>query len=521
MKLQSAISLCACLFLTLADEGRQNTYRSPAIPEEAHFAETFDSGPLDRKWVLSKAQKAEKEDILKYNGRWAVEEGTSGNRGLVLKSPGRHHAIAAYLRTIFHFTDKPLILQYEVLFQNGVDCGGAYIKLLTHTDHLRLSQFCDTTPYTIMFGPDKCGGNQKIYFIFRHRNPLTGKYQEKHARQTAEDLSRYFTDRQPHLYTLRLYPDNRYEILIDEYLVSKGSLLEDVDPSVNPPQEVADPHDTKPADWDDRPRIPDPMARKPMDWDEEAPELIPDPAAQRVHGWLEDEQPFISDPEAQRPDDWDEDMDGKWEPPLVSNPVCSDAVGCGQWEPPLISNPAYKGKWSPPLIQNPNYQGQWSPRTVTNPEYFEDSQPFQMSPVAAVGLELWSTTGDVLFDNILLCSDVTVAQRWTTDTWGQRQTPGLLMQLLMATEQRPWLWALYVFTVGLPAILFISFMWPDKTFGPPDQDYCYKKTDKPQPDSPHDPERDPGLWAHSENTSSRKRETRQANRKADLELKID
>lgn len=58
---------------------------------------------------------------------------------------------------------------------------------------------------------------------------------------------------------------------------------------------------------------------------------------------------------------------------------------------------------------------------VTNPEYFEDSRPFQMSPVAAVGLELWSTTGDVLFDNILLCSDIMVAQRWTTDTWGQRQ----------------------------------------------------------------------------------------------------
>lgn len=63
-----------------------------------------------------------------------------------------------------------------------------------------------------------------------------------------------------------LYPDNRYEILIDEYLVTKGSLLEDVDPPLNPPQEVADPHDTKPADWDDRPHIPDPMATKPMDW---------------------------------------------------------------------------------------------------------------------------------------------------------------------------------------------------------------------------------------------------------------
>lgn len=35
----------------------------------------------------------------------------------------------------------------------------------------------------------------------------------------------------------------------------------------------------------------------------------------------------------------------------------------------------------------------------------------------------------------------------------------------MATLQRPWLWAVYVFTIGLPVILFISFMWPDKVNG--------------------------------------------------------
>lgn len=40
--------------------------------------------------------------------------------------------------------------------------------------------------------------------------------------------------------------------------------------------------------------------------------------------------------------------------------------------------------------------------------------------------------------------------------------PGIIESLLMATQQRPWLWGVYVFTVGLPAILFVSFMWPDK-----------------------------------------------------------
>uniref|UniRef100_A0A8C9RF24 Si:ch211-274f20.2 n=1 Tax=Scleropages formosus TaxID=113540 RepID=A0A8C9RF24_SCLFO len=424
--------------------------------------------PGRRKWVVSKALKEEDGKTLKYDGQWVLEEpsnqASSGNKGLVMKSPGRHHAIAAPLGTIFHFRDKPLILQYEVFFQSGTDCEGAYIKLLSHTPQLRLSQFNSSTPYAIMFGPDKCGSSMKVHFIFRRRNPLSGQYQEKHARQSDQDLSKYFSDRQAHLYTLRLYPDNIYEILIDQSLISKGSLLEDVDPPVNPPREIPDPDDTKPTDWDDRRRIPDPTAAKPSDWDEKAPERIPDHTAQKPPGWLEDAEPFILDPEAERPDDWNEEMDGEWEPPRVPNPACSQAIGCGPWLPPMIHNPAYKGKWRPPMIDNPRYQGEWQPRMIPNPEYFEDLEPFQMSTVGAVGFELWSLTGGVLFDNILLCSDPTVAQRWTDHSWGQRQTvrPGLFMQLLLATERRPWLWGVYVFTIGLPAILFISFMWPEK-----------------------------------------------------------
>ncbi|KAM8848293.1 calnexin-like isoform 1-T2 [Synchiropus picturatus] len=61
---------------------------------------------------------------------------------------------------------------------------------------------------------------------------------------------------------------------------------------------------------------------------------------------------------------------------------------------------------------------------------------------------------------------------------------GIIESLLQATIQRPWLWSVYVFSVGLPIILFISFMWPDKRFGPPDQQYYYKKSDDIQPDDP-------------------------------------
>ena len=32
-----------------------------------------------------------------------------------------------------------------------------------------------------MFGPDKCGSDSKLHFIFRHKNPITGVMEEKHC----------------------------------------------------------------------------------------------------------------------------------------------------------------------------------------------------------------------------------------------------------------------------------------------------------------------------------------------------
>ncbi|MBN3295985.1 CALX protein, partial [Amia calva] len=477
----------------------QVVYKPPQIPAEAHFAESFDTGSLERRWVLSQAVKQGEgeEKTIRYDGQWSVEEPAEqplpGNRGMVLKSPGRHHAIAAPLRTAFHFQDKPLIVQYEVQFQQGMECGGAYIKLLSHSEQLHLPQFSDVTPYSVMFGPDCCGQNHTLHFIIRHWDARTGQYQERHARQPELDLSEYFTDRRPHLYTLNLYPDNHYEIQIDQSVISKGSLLTDTTLLGAPPREVADPSDTKPSDWDDRPLIPDPMVTRPVDWDEDAPPQIPDPLAQRPSDWLEEEPPLVPDPHALRPQDWDEEMDGEWEAPWIPNPACKHVIGCGPWIPPMISNPAYRGKWKTSMITNPNYQGQWHPRLIPNPEYVEEGEgapPVRPAPVGAVGLELWALTGGVLFDNVLVCGDRRVAQYWTEQTWGQRLTaerilaPGVVQRLLGAAMKRPWLWGVYVFTVALPVVLFISFVWPDKRFGPPDMDYYYKKSDEPQPDDP-------------------------------------
>ncbi|XP_067312850.1 calnexin isoform X1 [Pseudorasbora parva] len=468
------------------------TYKAPEPMGEHYFAESFDKGTLQG-WVLSEAKKEGiDEEIAKYDGKWEVEEMQNtklpGDKGLVLKSRAKHHAISGLLLRPFTFDTKPLIVQYEVNFQTGIDCGGAYVKLLSQTPDLDLAEFVDKTPYTIMFGPDKCGEDYKLHFIFRHKNPKTGEFEEKHAKKPDADLRTYYTDKKTHLYTLVLNPDNSFEILIDQTVVNSGSLLSDVTPPVNPPAEIEDPEDHKPEDWDERPKIQDPDAVKPEDWDEDAPAKIPDEEAVKPDGWLDDEPEYISDPDALKPEDWDEDMDGEWEAPQIPNPVCETAPGCGPWERPVIDNPNYKGKWKPPMIDNPNYQGVWKPRKIPNPDFFEDLHPFRMSPFSAVGLELWSMSSDIFFDNFFITSDRSVAERWAEDGWGLKKAaegaaePGLMTQMITAAEERPWLWVVYVLTVALPLVLIIVFCCTGKKSSAPAAAAEYKKTDEPQPD---------------------------------------
>ncbi|XP_075995052.1 calnexin [Genypterus blacodes] len=464
-------------------------YKAPEPMGEHFFAESFDRGTLDG-WVLSNAKKEDTdEDIAKYDGEWAVEDMKDsklpGDKGLVLKSRAKHHAISAHLLRPFTFDTQPLIVQYEVNFQSGIDCGGAYVKLLTQTSDLNLDEFVDKTPYTIMFGPDKCGEDYKLHFIFRHKNPKTGEHEEKHAKKPDSDLRTYFTDKKTHLYTLVVNPDNTFEMLVDQTVVNSGSMLTDVTPAVNPPAEIEDPDDNKPEDWDERAKIQDPSAAKPEDWDEDAPAQIPDEDAVKPDGWLDDEPEYIGDPEAVRPDDWDEDMDGEWEAPQVSNPACETAPGCGAWKRPTIDNPNHKGKWKPPMIDNPNYQGVWKPRKVPNPSFFEDLHPFRMSSFSAVGLELWSMTAEIFFDNFFITNDRNTADRWATDGWALKKAaegaaePGLATQMLSAAEERPWLWVVYVLTVALPLVLIVVFCCTGKKKSSPAE---YKKTDEPQPD---------------------------------------
>lgn len=44
-----------------------------------------------------------------------------------------------------------------------------------------------------------------------------------------------------------------------------------------------------------------------------------------------------------------------------------------------------------------------------------------MTPFSAVGLELWSMTSDIFFDNFIICIDRAVADDWASDGWGLKK----------------------------------------------------------------------------------------------------
>jgi len=386
---------------------------------EDGFLEQFTEDWSER-WTPSEATKKTPVggETFSYVGKWEVEDPSisviEGDKGLVAKSKAAHHAISAPFPKAIDFKNKPLVVQYEVKYQKGGNCGGGYVKLLEDGFQTSGKEFSDTTPWVVMFGPDLTCPGTKVHFIFRHRNPKTGEFEEKHLTEPPRPSIAKLTN----LYTLIVNPDNTFEILINGESSKNGSLLEDFDPPVNPSKEIDDPEDKKPEDWVEQAKIPDPDAQKPADWDEDAPYEIVDEDAVKPDGWLDDESLTIPDPDATKPEEWDDEEDGEWIAPTVANPLCVDAPGCGLWIRPFKANPDYKGKWFAPQVDNPAYKGPWAPRKIPNPNFFEDKAPVRsLKRIGGLGIELWTMTEDILFDNVYVGHSAENAKRLAAETF--------------------------------------------------------------------------------------------------------
>ena len=70
------------------------------------------------------------------------------------------------MRSSFRVSALPIFINDEtpanIARLDGLECGGAYLKLLQDNKKLKTDEFSNASPYVIMFGPDKCGATNKV-----------------------------------------------------------------------------------------------------------------------------------------------------------------------------------------------------------------------------------------------------------------------------------------------------------------------------------------------------------------------
>ncbi|KAH6567878.1 hypothetical protein BASA62_005839 [Batrachochytrium salamandrivorans] len=286
----------------------------------------------------------------------------TSSKGLQTSNDARFYAISAPFDHELDNKDKPFVVQFSVKFEQNIDCGGGYVKIMPKPFDPK--EFDGDTKYNIMFGPDICGKSKRTHVILSHKD-------ENHLITKSIDPG---SDQLTHLYTLVLNPDQTYQVFIDLEEKSAGSLSEDW--TILPPAKIPDPKAKKPTDWIDDPNMPDPSDVKPDDWD------VPE---------------FIEDPAAEKPEDWDDDMDGEWDHPMVNNPDYKSA-----WLPKLIPNPDYKGAWAAPLLDNPD---------------FVPVDHLHAYKSAFIGFDLWQVKSGTIFDNIIVTDSLEEAKAFAQETY--------------------------------------------------------------------------------------------------------
>eukprot|EP01080_Neovahlkampfia_damariscottae_P004440 gene4440-7815_t len=391
----------------LCEEKVQNIPR-PKPDGQTILFDDFEKDPFQNGWIPSKNSK------FTGNWVWTTPKGelSSTEKGLSTSDEAKHYGISKVIQPPIDNTNTDLIIQYSVKFEtsDGLSCGGSYIKLF-EAENFTAENLSGETPYSIMFGPDRCGSNDKVHFIIRHQNPKSKKVEEKHLKNPPSIKNGQETN----LYTLAIYQDNTYEIFINLDSIKKGSLLEDFEPPFTPSKQIDDPNDKKPSDWVDNAEMDDPESKKPDDWDESQPMEIVDPNDKKPDEWDESAPKKIPDPEAKKPEDWNDEEDGEWQPPVIENPQCK--VGCGKFIPRTIKNPKYKGKWTPSKIKNPAYKGEWKPKKIPNPDYVEITNPHVVTKIGGVGIEIWTMTKNIIFDDFLITNKLSVATDYAKKSW--------------------------------------------------------------------------------------------------------
>lgn len=126
------------------------TGAAAASASDLLFEATLDSGASP--FVLSRNEKyAGQEASIAVQRPTALEGHDDADLLLTLTKEAQHYGLTAPLRARVSLADdKPLVLQYEVKTQNGMTCGGSYVKL--YEESVDVDTVSSDSPYLIMFG---------------------------------------------------------------------------------------------------------------------------------------------------------------------------------------------------------------------------------------------------------------------------------------------------------------------------------------------------------------------------------
>jgi calnexin len=139
------------------------------------------------------------------------------------------------------------------------------------------------------------------------------------------------------------------------------------------------------------------------------------------------------------------------------------------------------------------FQGKWEARKIPNPDYFEESHPYKLTPIVSLALELWSMVDGIVFDNVLITSDQSIAKQYGDQIWYPKTvlegkaisaaSDSVIDAIVRATKDRPWLWAVYLVAILLPIVILFVFCWSKKPTKKKAVDGLKKKTDESEPDT--------------------------------------
>ncbi|KAA8495787.1 Calnexin [Porphyridium purpureum] len=339
------------------------------------------------------------------------------DKGIGFRKRQRQHYKVARKLDIDTIPDG-FTIQFDVRCKAFWTCSGLFWKLLAAPLN-SVQDFKDTSPSSIVFGPDRCNEKSRVLVIITTKNPVSGEYEE-HVLQNAPEPHNHVY-KATNLYRLSLFFERGEAVVAVNDKEYVYSLDNDFEPPFQPRKMVDDPADSKPSDWVDEREIVDLDDRQPDDWDETQEPWIPDTSVQKPDDWLEEENAFMKDPNVRKPDFWDDEEDGPWQESWITNPLCLTGK-CGTWHQPQIPNPNFRGKWKPRMIPNPDFKGEWQPRKIPNPTYYEiDSVQSVMLPVAGVALDVLVSDYNIWFDNLYVGRSDSEAKYLAEETSKKKQ----------------------------------------------------------------------------------------------------